>query len=124
MLETRLLALLLTIVVEWPIAVWLAGVRVPALAERKRLRKRAALDALLINVVTNPAVNAVALLWLDADPFVEHATMFLVLEPIVLVVEWAAYALLTFNRKRVGRALLIAVIANAASASLSFLPIW
>jgi hypothetical protein len=98
---TWLVAFLLTLAIEVPLAVLLAP---------RGLRRRVALDATLLNTFTHPLLT-VALRW--------GVTTFWPGEALVWAVEALGYRVVT--RLPVGRAVLISTVANGATVLLALI---
>ena len=110
MLGRYLLALLLTMAIEGTVA-WLFGFRTG----------RALLAVAMINCITNPALNFV-LLWLTWRGVEVRLPLVILLEALVVVVEWGLYVYVFGHPK--GRLLLLSLAANAASFLAGLLLFW
>lgn len=98
------LALLLTIVLEMPVCLLLG------------LRKKELFIVLLVNVMTNPAVNVLYLL-AGLYTRIPRVVVIAVLEVSAVIAEWIVYRLLTEAK----RPLLISLAANAVSFGVGLL---
>jgi hypothetical protein len=110
MLVRYLLALLLTVLIEGAVA-WLFGYRAG----------RALLAVSMVNCLTNPALNFLLLFlaWLGV---VVRLPLVLLLEGLVVVVEWRLYVYVFEQPK--GQLLLLSLMANAASFLAGLLLFW
>jgi hypothetical protein len=107
---TYLLALLLTLAIESPVA-WLFGFRTV----------RSQLAVAMINCMTNPALNFLILV-LNGQGVEVSLTLIILLEILVVVIEWQLLVYVFSHPK--GRLFVLALVANAASFLTGVLLFW
>jgi len=84
-----LIILLITILIEVPIA-WLLGVR----------KKEEAVGVVLVNVITNPLANYCLITNSRQGFIVENNTAVLILEILVIIIEWRLLSYVWPQRKK------------------------